>query len=202
MLAKWRKSREAASEPEGCDPAVFGEQVSAYLKGAAAGREQLAADELLAAEPVRAAPPIQSIHTDSGPEIPAPNPSADVEVATAPVEHAWDDDAEPMPSWAAAVEPTQSLAASAEPTPWPAVATEPLHLLAADTIKEPVIQPDEDPLIDLSKVLEELSADASRETFDGEAVGVYTIAPDADAPELDPFDWCRRFRARVEPWFV
>src|SRR5258706_15451398 len=69
MLAKWRKNRAASSEPEGCDPAVFGEQISAYLKEAAAERGQLAADELLAEEPIQAAPPIQSIPPDSGPEI-------------------------------------------------------------------------------------------------------------------------------------
>src|SRR3954466_3270522 len=28
MLAKWRKPRAASPEPDGCDPAVFGEQIS------------------------------------------------------------------------------------------------------------------------------------------------------------------------------
>src|SRR5580700_3429097 len=32
MLAKWRKTRAASPEPEGCDPAVFGEQISTYLR--------------------------------------------------------------------------------------------------------------------------------------------------------------------------
>src|SRR3954462_4686563 len=30
MPAKWRKHRAASPEPDGCDPAVFGEQISAY----------------------------------------------------------------------------------------------------------------------------------------------------------------------------
>src|SRR5258707_13112528 len=30
MLSKWRKTRAAAPQPDGCDPAVFGEQISTY----------------------------------------------------------------------------------------------------------------------------------------------------------------------------
>jgi hypothetical protein len=188
ILAKWRKNRATSSEPEGCDPAVFGEQISAYLKEAAAERARLAADELLNEEPIQAAPPIQTIDTDGGLETPTPNSCFEAGVATAPLEQPWDDAAEPTQSWAAAVEPTQSWAAAAEPTPWSAVAAEPLHLLAANPIEEPNIQPDEDPLIDLSEELEGLAEGASRETLDGEPVGVYTIAADADMPEFDPFE--------------
>ena len=50
MLAKWRKNRAASPEPDGCDPAVFGEQISTYLQEAAAERAQIAEDELLNAE--------------------------------------------------------------------------------------------------------------------------------------------------------
>ena len=57
MLAKWRKNRTASQEPEGCDPAVFGEQISTYLQEAAAERAQIAEDELLADEPMPAALP-------------------------------------------------------------------------------------------------------------------------------------------------
>src|SRR5712671_1168400 len=35
MLAKWRRKNAASPEPEGCEPAVFAEQISAYLKEAA-----------------------------------------------------------------------------------------------------------------------------------------------------------------------
>lgn len=44
MLAKWRRSRAESPEPEGCAPAVFGEQISAYLKEAAAERAELEGD--------------------------------------------------------------------------------------------------------------------------------------------------------------
>src|SRR6202171_4896031 len=44
MLAKWR-GRAASQEPEGCDPAVFAEQINAYLKEAAAERAELALAE-------------------------------------------------------------------------------------------------------------------------------------------------------------
>ncbi len=40
MLAKWMRGREEEDVPDGCDPAVFAEQINAYLKEAAAEREQ------------------------------------------------------------------------------------------------------------------------------------------------------------------
>ena len=40
MLAKWRRNRSASPEPDGCDPAVFGEQISAYLREVAAQRAE------------------------------------------------------------------------------------------------------------------------------------------------------------------
>ena len=61
MLAKWRSNRAASPEPEGCDPAVFGEQISAYLQEVAEARAELEDEptELftaLAVEPVAIAP--------------------------------------------------------------------------------------------------------------------------------------------------
>ena len=50
MLAKWRKSRAASPEPDGCEPSVFAEQIIAYLKEAATERAQLA-EALLDDEP-------------------------------------------------------------------------------------------------------------------------------------------------------
>src|SRR5437763_14264035 len=35
----WRRGREAEQETEGCDPAVFAEQITAYLREAAAERK-------------------------------------------------------------------------------------------------------------------------------------------------------------------
>src|SRR4051812_16444997 len=55
MLAKWRKGRDASPEPDGCDPAVFAEQISAYLQEAAAAREQIDDDLLRGDQPVVAA---------------------------------------------------------------------------------------------------------------------------------------------------
>src|SRR4051812_47644501 len=64
MLAKWRKNRPASPEPDGCDPAVFGEQISAYLKEAAAERAQLEEDALLNSQRVAAPPAIVSIESE------------------------------------------------------------------------------------------------------------------------------------------
>jgi hypothetical protein len=41
MLAKWRRGRSESPEPEGCDPAIFAEQITVYLKEAAAERASL-----------------------------------------------------------------------------------------------------------------------------------------------------------------
>src|SRR5437764_4397126 len=41
MLAKWRRGRAASPKPDGCEPAVFGEQISAYLREVAAERAEL-----------------------------------------------------------------------------------------------------------------------------------------------------------------
>jgi hypothetical protein len=41
MLARWRREPRESAEPTGCDPAVFGEQISTYLREAAAERAQL-----------------------------------------------------------------------------------------------------------------------------------------------------------------
>jgi hypothetical protein len=43
LLSRWRRGR-AESEPDGCDPAVFAEQITAYLKEAAAERAERADD--------------------------------------------------------------------------------------------------------------------------------------------------------------
>ncbi len=36
MLAKWRRGKDSSPAPDGCDPAIFAEQISAYLREAAA----------------------------------------------------------------------------------------------------------------------------------------------------------------------
>src|SRR4051812_37996027 len=41
VLAKWRQSRQASPEPDGCEPSVFGEQIATYLQEVAAERAEL-----------------------------------------------------------------------------------------------------------------------------------------------------------------
>jgi hypothetical protein len=45
LLSRWRRGRSASPAPDGCDPAVFAEQISSYLKESAAERA-LRADDL------------------------------------------------------------------------------------------------------------------------------------------------------------
>ena len=71
MLAKWRRKNAASPEPEGCEPAVFAEQISAYLQEAAAERDRLD-DELLGDEPA----------TDPAPELRPSTPTFNSELAT------------------------------------------------------------------------------------------------------------------------
>ena len=73
MLAKWRRNRNASQEPEGCDPAVFGEQISAYLQEVAEARAELEDEPLEffaapAVEPMAIAPieePVEQSVTES-----------------------------------------------------------------------------------------------------------------------------------------
>src|SRR5471030_683957 len=73
MLAKWRRNREASQEPEGCDPAVFGEQISAYLQEVAEASAELEDEPLEffaapAVEPMAIAPieePVEQSVTES-----------------------------------------------------------------------------------------------------------------------------------------
>src|SRR5436190_6398155 len=65
MLSALRRERPQASEPDGCDPAVFAEQCATYLERAMAGRKEVAgagadletahAPEALVEEPLHAA---------------------------------------------------------------------------------------------------------------------------------------------------
>src|SRR6266545_5070129 len=50
LLSRWRRNRAESPEPDGCDPAVFAEQITAYLKEAAAERADLDATRATAAE--------------------------------------------------------------------------------------------------------------------------------------------------------
>jgi hypothetical protein len=182
MLAKWRKGRDASPEPDGCDPAVFAEQISAYLQEAAAARVQLDDDRLAFEEPAALVvePP------------PAVEPEWDEPIAVA---------AEVTQPWAASpiVEETQPWAASpiVEET---AAGVAPLAGHADAIIDR------EEPSIDLSDELEGMSGeegvDADSELFDGERVGVYTISADPNDIELERGDRSpamAELSARAEP---
>jgi len=70
MLSKWRKSRSASPEPEGCDPAVFGEQIVTYLKEAAAERAQFEEDELLNSRRIAVSAPAVSAVNEPQHDVP------------------------------------------------------------------------------------------------------------------------------------
>jgi hypothetical protein len=57
VLSMWRRGR-SSSTSEGCDPAVFGEQIAAYLAEAAAARQALELEEADIAAQVEAAAPV------------------------------------------------------------------------------------------------------------------------------------------------
>lgn len=162
VLARWRRSREESPEPDGCDPAVFGEQISTYLREAAAERAQLE-QELLEDEPVVEAPPraIQAAVMFGE------QPSIELD-AVEPIQR-WT--ADPIVDERAieldAIEPVQ---------PW-----------TADPVAEREIELEE-PLIDLSEELAGLSDEDDSELFDGDPVGVYTIALEQDEPAIEVFE--------------
>ncbi|MGH9144384.1 MAG: hypothetical protein ACRD2I_24860 [Vicinamibacterales bacterium] len=254
MLAKWRKSRAASPEPDGCDPAVFGEQISAYLQEAAAERAQLEEDALLNEEAVEAAASFQGVDLPLQADAPAPasgfqddialtgrvaeidalEPVAEVEyrVAAEPFERAEVsavvEPAQPETSIdrtevaaliehvevasliehveaAVSVEGLDGAALTGEiEIAVPSEQLESLSLVQAaesrwsdaervesrdaGPVEELTIDTNE-PSIDLSDELAGLSRPAPEETFDGEPVGVYTIASDDDRSVFDALDF-------------
>ena len=71
MLSKWRKHKAASPEPDGCDPSVFGEQISTYLQEAAAERALLEEDAALGRAQTNAAPPTHSLDLEFQSDAPA-----------------------------------------------------------------------------------------------------------------------------------
>lgn len=186
ILAKWRRSRAASPEPDGCDPAVFGEQIAAYLHEAASDRAELeeepldvrpAAADAIASEPVVAiAPP--------APRSPVEQPVMEpivVESIEPPV-------AEPVQHWAAEEnDPAAVIAPSAQLSAIGESAMESIEPPAAEPVPSSDAE-DAEPLIDLSEELAGLADEAGDELFDGERVGVYTISVEADEPDVEAFD--------------
>jgi hypothetical protein len=216
MLAKWRKGRDASPEPDGCDPAVFAEQISTYLQEAAAARAQIDEDLLLGDQTaVHVEPPAEPFEQrwtapiEQAWAAPVEQAwTAPVEQArTAPVEQAW---AAPIErAWAAPVEQAwsapveQAWSAQVEQARTAPVEAwqpdpEPVQPWSAARVQETPVDPEEtsieleEPSIDLSEELEGLSEDGDvdqgGELFDGERVGVYMISADADEVELETFD--------------
>jgi hypothetical protein len=157
MLAKWRKKGPASPEPDGCDPSVFGEQISAYLKEAAAERAQLEEDELLNSQRMAAPAPVVAMEPEPQPYTPTPVAYTE-EIHFQPAYDSWTVEAEAVPP------------STEEP------------------IEESSIEALEEPVLDLSNELEEISPTGSIESFDGEPVGVYTITAEADTAVFDAFD--------------
>jgi hypothetical protein len=69
VLARWRRSRDESPEPDGCDPAVFGEQISTYLREAAEERAQVEQDSI-EEQPVVKAPPLAALAAPTVDELP------------------------------------------------------------------------------------------------------------------------------------
>ncbi len=114
LLAKWRKRREASPEPDGCDPAVFGEQISTYLRESAAERAALDDD------PFETAPSITEVI------VPAGEPIEELVLALEPIEEL-----------VLAVEPIEAPVLTVEPIEEIALAVEPIEEIEPD--EEPVI---------------------------------------------------------------
>src|SRR3954465_1472110 len=179
MLAKWRKGRDASPEPDGCDPAVFAEQISAYLQEAAAARMQLEDDRL-----------------------PVDQPEAIVEAAPV-IAREWD---EPTAVHADPIQPWTGAAIVEEPWAAAAIVEETTGRIAPPSEFADTSVDLEEPSIDLSGALEDLSeherVDVNSELLDGEQVGVYTISGDPGDVELEPGDRLPAMtesRARAEP---
>ncbi len=118
VLAKWRRGRTRSAQPEGCDPAVFAEQIAAYLTETLAERELAALTATDAdVEPLPAADVVVAEFAGE----PVAQPTAPIlEVAAAePVEVALIDAAllEAAPAEAAPVEaaPLEAVRAELEP---------------------------------------------------------------------------------------
>ena len=166
MLARWRKNRSASPEPDGCDPAVFGEQIATYLKEVAAERAQIE-DDLLGDEPA----------PEPFPErVPDPVPAYVAAQYAEPIA-----EAAPVQAWQPSV---------TDEFEYEAPAPEPAAPEALALEEEQTTDVEDDPSIDLSDELAELSdeGEAGAELFDGERVGVYTISAEVETPALESFD--------------
>ena len=100
ILARWRRSRAASPAPDGCDPSVFGEQISTYLREAAVVRAEI--DEELNVAPLAAVGPVPLHEPSVAPAAAVPPSPEPIEtVASEPIDVV----AEPIGPPALPVEP-------------------------------------------------------------------------------------------------
>ena len=207
LLARWRRGPAESPVPDGCDPAVFAEQITAYLNEAAAERAELAVDDQSAAAvvPMVEAPPVDTPAVEAIEPFALLLATASVEIA--PITEALAVDAPVVET----VEPIAPLLATASveiaritealPVDTPALeAVEPVVLPLAATqapadedegAVEDAVHVDEGAIDLLAQLAclsdeEDVSAEAaSDERFAGERAGVYTIGTAAGEPAPD-----------------
>jgi hypothetical protein len=188
LLAKWRRGRAGSPAPDGCDPAVFAEQIAAYLREAAAERAEqhsvadvadmtdLAAD---AAETSAIVEPMRLPQTEwleEAETTPEPLAAAEVAETFAIVE--------PMPPPQTPWLEDEETAAEALVAADPLVAAEPLAAAAPD--EECDNEEDIDLSLELIELSEEEPSDEVQELFAGEPVGVYTMSVEDIDLEMMP----------------
>ena len=209
MLAKWRRGRSEAV-PDGCDPAVFAEQINAYLKEAAAERAEL---ELAPERDLAQFEPALAPQSDMAEFEPIEPPAA------APFEMMAAEPIDEMPFEPIAVTPFEPIdempyepiaETAAEPieppvaewaTAWAVSQSEPAPADVAEPAIEEAAEPwrasaFSQPVVDLSEELADLEAEAIdepvaeafEELFAGEPFGVYTISSPADEVTFEVFE--------------
>ncbi len=144
VLSAFRRGRHK-DEPEGCDPAMFAEQMADYLARAAREREEMAElleyEEASAAEPSTAAEPEPVSLPELDPVIAYEEPEPIVAAAPEPV-IAYE---EPEPIVAAAPEPVVEYE---EPEPIVAAAPEPVVAYVEYEEPEPIVVAAPEPVIE------------------------------------------------------
>lgn len=201
LLARWRRARAESPASDGCDPAVFAEQITAYLKETDAERADLEMRETVEIASIVEAPMVAIVE----PEVLPIAESLPVEF-TAPM--------------ADTVEPVAMPIAESLPVEFATPMVDTVELVAIPFAATPA-PPDEGAIegagaIDLSTALaflserEEDGSDAADdERFAGERVGVYTIETRAGEPRFIAEDAVveaavaeepERPRADLVPW--
>ena len=188
VLATWRRGRTKSPAPDGCDPAVFAEQMTAYLKEAAAERAELKAVRNLSAdvevptddvvqaavaEPVQVEPAIRTPAGEVEPAIVAPASEAESAIVTPA-----SDDAPVVIAPVLIAQPSVVM---------------PVHVAVAAAVADAteVWASSEDviDLSDLSQRLPDLSDEpALRRFFDDETGETYTIPSVPKEPAIEVFD--------------